>query len=440
MENATWQAIAGITVDVHLGTNQGQPTQTNEQIIPIQWDDVFVYQNWLTSTQPTSADNIALLHLPEPANTANPTIAVIDMMPPETNLTTPGTNAIATAWGIASSQEQQSTEAHIVRIQQTIVPTTTCQIAENTTPQATLCASTPTTNTVASTSQTLPGAALISMHNNTPILLGITNTPLPTSNPSQNATAYTNIAHYRTAIQSTLAVQCPAGQFRAEYFNNKNLAGEPVTVRCEDSAIHKNWQRQAPPDTAVEPEEFSVRWTGNFWFDASPSSTPSYYVRTWTDDGVRIIIDGTPVIDHWHDNPARIYQGKFTIPQSGLHQIVIEFYENQRIALLQVVWFQKCSLLKDCSTPTSDTNSTQLSAIGEEIPPNSTQQQYIDLVYATDTDNESLPALPTSNWGTGKPDTLAPDGWVDQIEDNRAFIPGKPAATRTLYLPLVVAQ
>ncbi len=440
MEDGVWQEIAGITVDVLLGTNQEQSTQEHTQIIPIQWDNVFVYKSWLTSTQPSSADNIALLHLPEPANTTNPTIAVINIIAPDNHLDTPGASAIATAWSTPSTQEQHPSETHMVRIQQTIVPTTTCQVAENTVPETMLCASTPTTNTVASTSQTLPGAALVSMQKNIPILLGITNTPLSTSDQSQHAIAYTSIAHYRTSIESTLAVQCPNGQFRAEYFNNRNLAGEPVTTRCEDSAIHKNWQRQAPPDTAVEPEAFSVRWTGNFWFDASPSSTPSYYVRTWTDDGVRIMIDGTPIIDHWHDNPARIYQGKFAIEQSGLHEVVIEFYENKHIALLQVVWFQKCSLLKDCSTLTSDTSNTELSAIGEEIPPNSAQQQYIDLVYAEDTDDESLPALPTSTWGTGKPEALGPDGWVDQVEDTRAFVPGKPVATRTCYLPLVVAR
>jgi hypothetical protein len=43
-------------------------------------------------------------------------------------------------------------------------------------------------------------------------------------------------------------------------------------------------------------DDFSVRWTRNLNFSAG-----SYRFYAHVDDGVRLSIDGKPLIDEWHD-------------------------------------------------------------------------------------------------------------------------------------------
>ena len=60
-------------------------------------------------------------------------------------------------------------------------------------------------------------------------------------------------------IRQTAAspTQCP-GQYRAEYFANRNLSGNPVLVRCEGWPIAHDWGGGSP-DSGVPEDGFSAR-------------------------------------------------------------------------------------------------------------------------------------------------------------------------------------
>lgn len=123
---------------------------------------------------------------------------------------------------------------------------------------------------------------------------------------------------------------CSIGQYRAEYYNNRALRGSPTFVRCENPPINYDWG-SGGPGHGVGNDNFSVRWTGRFNFD-----TDAYTFYARTDDGIRLYLAGSPIIDAWRDQAPTEYRvGRFV---SGEREIKVEYYENGGGAVAQVRW------------------------------------------------------------------------------------------------------
>ena len=124
-------------------------------------------------------------------------------------------------------------------------------------------------------------------------------------------------------------LDCPTGQYRAEYFNNKTLAGVPTVQRCE-SSINYDWGLTGPDGLPVD--GFSARWTGRFMF-----GTDNYQFRVTSDDGARLYIDDQPVIDDWKDS-GPILETATRSMTAGEHTVRAEYYEDTHGAAMQVSW------------------------------------------------------------------------------------------------------
>jgi hypothetical protein len=120
------------------------------------------------------------------------------------------------------------------------------------------------------------------------------------------------------------------GQYRAEYYNNRTLSGSPAFTRCENS-INYDWGTGSP-GTGVGVDNFSVRWTGRFSFNAG-----SYTFVAVADDGVRVWVDGSLIIDAWRDQGATEYRATRTLT-AGEHEVKVEYYENGGGAVARVRW------------------------------------------------------------------------------------------------------
>jgi glucose/arabinose dehydrogenase len=108
--------------------------------------------------------------------------------------------------------------------------------------------------------------------------------------------------------------------YQAEYFDNQTLTGAPALTR-QDGAVDFDWGSGSPGD-AIPADHFSARWTKSVQLAAG-----SYAFTTTTDDGVRLYIDGTLVLDKW------VLQGPTTYTVSrqlseGTHQIVLEYFDS----------------------------------------------------------------------------------------------------------------
>jgi hypothetical protein len=119
--------------------------------------------------------------------------------------------------------------------------------------------------------------------------------------------------------------------WRAEYFGNRNLKGSSVLVRY-DPAIDFDWQ-DGSPDPAVPVDDFSVRWTRTLGF-----APGTYRFYASCDDGVRITVDGSRIVDAWRDQKLpNTRWGDITLA-SGQHTVVVEYYDHGGQASAHVWW------------------------------------------------------------------------------------------------------
>lgn len=142
-----------------------------------------------------------------------------------------------------------------------------------------------------------------------------------------------SIRHFMTTPpqSSTItAVYEPVTPFVGEYFNNQNLAGAPAVTR-QDPIINFAWGL-GEPAAGIQTDNFSVRWTRNQYF-----AEGRYRFVTATDDGVRLYIDNRLVIDKWQDQGGTAWTYTEYL-QAGLHEIRMEYYDNQYDAAARLDW------------------------------------------------------------------------------------------------------
>lgn len=116
----------------------------------------------------------------------------------------------------------------------------------------------------------------------------------------------------------------------ASYYNNVSLAGTPVLQRT-DANLNFNWG-YGSPHGSVSADNFSARWTQTVYFNAG-----TYRFSATADDGVRVWVDGTKIIDIWYDHPA--ITSVVDVPiGAGNHTIKVEYYERGGAALVALSW------------------------------------------------------------------------------------------------------
>ena len=134
----------------------------------------------------------------------------------------------------------------------------------------------------------------------------------------------------RFSVTADAAASCPVGQYKVSYFDNQALTGTPVTERCE-TAVNYDWGGGGPSGAGVGPDNFSVRWVATRLF----ATTGSYTFTATADDGIRVYLDGTLVIDQWRDQSATTYTASRQVT-AGSHEVKVEYYENGGDAVAKV--------------------------------------------------------------------------------------------------------
>ncbi|MBN1177624.1 MAG: hypothetical protein JXD18_00300 [Anaerolineae bacterium] len=146
-----------------------------------------------------------------------------------------------------------------------------------------------------------------------------------------------------TSPQPGVPVPVPVpGPWQAEYFDNATLAGAADLTRS-DAAIDFNWGLAAPV-AGIPADNFSVRWRGTFSFAAG-----RYTFTTYTDDGVRVTVDGRRIIDSWW--PMRGYRSATTDLTAGTHTVEMTYFERSGAARASLDW----DLVSAAVSPTPST-------------------------------------------------------------------------------------
>lgn len=119
----------------------------------------------------------------------------------------------------------------------------------------------------------------------------------------------------------------------AEYYNNRELEGDPVLTRLEKSlnfdwgygSAQSNGGPGSPDPNIVNIDRWSARWTGIL---ASPGEG-MYDIGLKADNGVRLFLDGKLVIDSWTDQaPGKFKIFTYKFEANKTYDIKVEFYEN----------------------------------------------------------------------------------------------------------------
>jgi hypothetical protein len=132
---------------------------------------------------------------------------------------------------------------------------------------------------------------------------------------------------YEGVLGSTAAEVTSA--WKAEYFDNHELAGTPQLRDEEMEMLYFDWGGDGPiPDFPVD--HFSARFTRTIGFQEG-----TYRFTTRSDDGVRVWVDDQPVIDQWHLPFMAAVDRELT---AGNHTVKVEYREQDGSALLQLSW------------------------------------------------------------------------------------------------------
>ena len=77
---------------------------------------------------------------------------------------------------------------------------------------------------------------------------------------------------------------------------------------------------------------FSVAWTNTFHFNGR-----NYRFVALSDDGVRVWVGNTLVIDGWVPQAATLYFKDYA-PPAGTHLVRVEYYDSGAAAQIMVDW------------------------------------------------------------------------------------------------------
>jgi len=120
--------------------------------------------------------------------------------------------------------------------------------------------------------------------------------------------------------------------WRARYWNNRNLSGDPVVQR-DEAEINNDWGGGRPHER-INDDNFSVRWTRAVDFSAG-----NYRFTATMDDGMRVWIDDQLLIDAWTDSQVRTLQADRVLT-GGTHNIRIDYFEAGGVAVAKFNWQQ----------------------------------------------------------------------------------------------------
>ncbi len=124
-----------------------------------------------------------------------------------------------------------------------------------------------------------------------------------------------------------------------EYFDNPDLQGMPVAFRIDERMEMALGRQPAAEEIAllpagIKPQNFSVRWAGTL----TPEKSGEYEFSARADDGVRLFVGGTLLIDGWTQMPRAGKQATIRLEANHRYPIRIEYVQRTGAASLRIGW------------------------------------------------------------------------------------------------------
>jgi hypothetical protein len=118
---------------------------------------------------------------------------------------------------------------------------------------------------------------------------------------------------------------------KAQYFRDITVTGAPILTQIENSIDH-NWGGDAI--AAGLSDSVSARWTA----DLEVPFSETYQLITTSDDGVRLWLDGKPLINHWNNHGSTDDAATVDLIGGQVYRLQMEYYENTGSAVAILSW------------------------------------------------------------------------------------------------------
>ncbi len=118
------------------------------------------------------------------------------------------------------------------------------------------------------------------------------------------------------------------GAWRADFYNNRDLAGAPVYV-ASYNALNFSWGTSSPGGS-VPADNWSARFTQLRTFNAG-----TYRFIASSDDGVRVYVDDVLVVNNWREQSYATASGDITL-SAGNHYIRVDYFDAGAQAALSL--------------------------------------------------------------------------------------------------------
>jgi len=137
----------------------------------------------------------------------------------------------------------------------------------------------------------------------------------------------------RIKVSAALGVDVPDQEWVGEYYNNPNLANDPVLARKDGVGfIDRTYSAGESPAPGIGAENYSIRWTRTV-----PFTIGNYRFSVTGDDGVRLYIDDQLWIDEWRPQAPTTFAVNVDL-SAGAHDIKLEFYQAGGPAQARLTW------------------------------------------------------------------------------------------------------
>jgi subtilisin len=137
----------------------------------------------------------------------------------------------------------------------------------------------------------------------------------------------------RIKIDDALGVNIPPDNWIGEYYNNRNLEGNPAHTQNDggDDFIDRNFTGVSPAP-GVGAENYSIRWTRPVTLTGG-----TWRFSVTCDDGCRLYVDDQEKVNEWRDQPATTYNADVFL-EPGVHVVRLEYYQFTGPAQVRLIW------------------------------------------------------------------------------------------------------
>ncbi|MCX7983473.1 MAG: glycoside hydrolase family 3 C-terminal domain-containing protein [Bacteroidetes bacterium] len=119
--------------------------------------------------------------------------------------------------------------------------------------------------------------------------------------------------------------------FTAEYYSNVTLDGKPFLIRTDTTIFFDFLSSPPVPHLSTH---FSVRWSG--WL--TPPNTGTYHFQFMGDDGFRVFIDDSLIIEKWKDQATTIERATYNFTRGRKYKVRVEYYQQRGAAIAKLQW------------------------------------------------------------------------------------------------------